>query len=192
MKFLAMCCGASERTGCTPCFNTCFGLQLGVSHPLVAVFRPLVESSNEKLAAVAADCYNQVALSDLDEHTKTVLTDVFVSWLEQRFRNKGKQEIEEMLVGALPDLTETQSGKDLIEIGVTKGEAKGEAKGKRESLLLFLEFRFKDVPQNVREALAAIGSADQLEALTRHALQVESLDDFDVTIGAPEATPSAG
>ena len=183
MKFLAMCCGASERTGCTPCFNTCFGLQLGVSHPLVAVFRPLVESSNEKLAAVAADCYNQVALSDLDEHTKTVLTDVFVSWLEQRFRNKGKQEIEEMLVGALPDLTETQSGKDLIQIGAKKGKAEGQ----HESLLLILEFRFKHVPETLRQALAVIQSSEQIDALTRHALQVESLDDFDVTTGAPEA-----
>ncbi|MEZ6130594.1 MAG: hypothetical protein R3C59_18055 [Planctomycetaceae bacterium] len=90
-----------------------------------------------------------------------MLTDVFVSWLEQRFRDKGKQEIEEMLVGALPDLTETQSGRDLIEIGMKRGEekgkaegkAEGEAKGKRDSLLLFLEFRFKDVPDTVRERL---------------------------------------
>lgn len=160
-------------------------------HPLVAVFRPLVESSNENLAANAAECYNQIAFSDLDERLKAVLTEVFVNWLEQRFRDKGKQEIEEMLVGALPDLTETQSGKDLIQIGFKKGEetgeVRGEAKGKRESLLLFLEFRFKDVPEAVREAVSLIQSSEHLDALMRHALQVDSLDDFDLSTGAPEA-----
>ena len=107
--------------------------------------------------------------------------------LEQRFSDKGKQEIEEMLGGALPDLTETQSGKDLIQIGVKKGKAEGKAEGKHESLLLILEFRFKDVPETVRQALAGIDSADHLAALTRHALQIDSLGDFDITTGAPEA-----
>jgi len=164
-------------------------------HPLAAVFRPLVEYSNENLAADAADCYNHIAFSDLDEGTKAVLADVFINWLEQRFRDKGKQEIEEMLVGALPDLTETQSGKDLIQIGIEKGEArgeargeaKGEAKGKLESLLLILEFRFRDVPEPVSQAVTAIQSSAHLDALIRHALEVNSLDDFDVTTGAPEA-----
>lgn len=158
-------------------------------HPLLAAFRPLIESNNENLAADAAECYNQIAHCDLDARTKAVLIDVFVSWLEQRFRDKGKQEIEQMLIGALPDLTETQSGKDLIEIGVEKGKAEGkaegEAKGKRESLLLFLEFRFQNVPKTLREAVVGIQSADHLAALTRHALQVDSLDEFDVTTGAP-------
>lgn len=92
-----------------------------------------------------------------------------------------------MLVGALPDLTETQSGKDLMQIGVQKGEQIGKAEGQRESLLLFLEFRFKDVPDPVRQALEGIDSADHLAALTRHALRIESLNDFDVTTGAPQA-----
>jgi hypothetical protein len=46
---------------------------------------------------------------------------VFVSWLEQRFRDKSKQEIEMLLLGALPDLRVTRSGKDLIHIGWLEG-----------------------------------------------------------------------
>jgi hypothetical protein len=32
----------------------------------------------------------------------------------QRFSDRGKEEIEAMLLGQLPDLRETQAGKDLI------------------------------------------------------------------------------
>jgi len=49
------------------------------------------------------------------------LLSIFVNWLEQRCNQLGKQEIENVLLGELPDLRDTQSGKDLIAIGNWKG-----------------------------------------------------------------------
>jgi hypothetical protein len=57
------------------------------------------------------------------------LISVFVDWLMQRFREPWKQEIENMILGKLPDLRETQSGRDLIAIGVEQGIERGIAKG---------------------------------------------------------------
>ncbi|HRA87608.1 MAG TPA: hypothetical protein PK992_06060, partial [Planctomycetaceae bacterium] len=110
----------------------------------------------------------------------------------QRFRTKGKKEIEEMLVGALPDLTETQSGRDLIQIGVEKGKAQGKAEGKaegkvegvvegkRESLLLILGIRFGAIPAKASKAISAIESASRLDELTRQALLVTAIDELQV------------
>lgn len=86
-------------------------------HPLSAVLQPVLLSSPKTLEENAQKYYHTIKSSDLDEQTKTTLLEVFVSWLEQRFKNKGKQEIEKMLLGDLPDLRETQSGKDLMPIG---------------------------------------------------------------------------
>jgi len=72
-------------------------------------------------------------------------------WLEQRFVKKGKTEIEKMLVGQLPDLRETQSGKDLIAIGVQEGTEKG----KRDSLMQILESRFGRLDSRLLEKIDA-------------------------------------
>ncbi|HQZ67924.1 MAG TPA: DUF2887 domain-containing protein, partial [Planctomycetaceae bacterium] len=48
------------------------------NHPLVSVFRPLTESRDKILEAEAADCYNQIVSSGLNQLTKGVLADVFV------------------------------------------------------------------------------------------------------------------
>lgn len=83
------------------------------AHPLVAVFQPLMQHDAENLEQDAAGCYNQIVSSGLDEPLRSVLLEVFINWLEQRFVEKGKAEIEKMLVGQLPDLRETQSGERL-------------------------------------------------------------------------------
>jgi len=54
---------------------------------------------------------------------------VFLDWLIQRFKDLGKKEIEQMLLGKLPDLRETQAGKDLIAIGLEQGIEMGELIG---------------------------------------------------------------
>jgi flagellar biosynthesis/type III secretory pathway protein FliH len=47
----------------------------------------------------------------------------------QRFSELAKKEIENMLLGQLPDLRDTQAGKDLIAIGVQEGVKEGIEKG---------------------------------------------------------------
>ena len=81
-------------------------------HPLVAVFWPLLAKTDAILERDAGPCYNLLQESDLPKPIRETLVNVFISWLEQRFHSKGKKEIEEMLLGKLPDLRDTQSGKD--------------------------------------------------------------------------------
>lgn len=95
-----------------------------------------------------------------------------------------------MLIGALPDLTETQSGKDLIAIGVQQGKAEGlvegkaegkvegKSEGKRDSLLMILQVRFGGVPETIHESVMAIGSTEHLGELIQQALQIESISEF--------------
>jgi len=98
-------------------------------HPLLALFQPLIEKDNKRLQDNAPQYYTQIEAFATDERLKAKLTGVFIDWLLQRFRTLGKTEIEKMLLGKLPDLRETQAGKDLIAIGVEQGIEQGELIG---------------------------------------------------------------
>ena len=91
-------------------------------HPLVAVFKPVLVTSDRTLEKEAVQYYRDIKYGELDDRCRTTLSEVFVSWLEQRLKTRGKKEIEAMLLGELPNLEETQSGKDLIRIGEIRGE----------------------------------------------------------------------
>ncbi len=94
-------------------------------HPLVAVFKPLLVTSEEVVEREAPDYYRAIKYSDLPADCKTTLLEVLVSWLGHRLTHKGKEEIEAMLLGQLPPLEETQLGKDLIKIGGQRGKEQG-------------------------------------------------------------------
>jgi len=99
------------------------------SSRLLALFQPLIEKDNKRLRDNAPRYYTQIEAFATDERLKAKLTGVFIDWLLQRFRTLGKTEIEKMLLGKLPDLRETQAGKDLIAIGVEQGIEQGELIG---------------------------------------------------------------
>lgn len=75
-----------------------------------------------------------------------------------------------MLVGQLPDLRETQPGKDLIAIG--------RAEGKAEWLLRLLEIRFGEVPGTLREGIQKVHSDQRIDSLYELALRITKLSDF--------------
>lgn len=91
-------------------------------------------------------------------------------------------------MGQLPDLRETQSGKDLIAIsvqegiekgiekGIQTGIEKGIEKGKRQSLVQVLEARFGPVDSALIEKVEMIKGAELLDKLFRRALSINSLD----------------
>lgn len=155
-------------------------------HPLVAVFYPVLAESTELLEKEAAGCYHLIKTSGLTAPLRSVLLDVFVSWLEQRFKNKGKQEIEEMLMGQLTDLRETQSGKDLIAIGIQEGIKEGikegievgELSAMRKAVALTLKSRFGELSQQLIDRLAEIRSVERLEQLQMLALEIRSIEQF--------------
>ena len=92
-----------------------------------------------------------------------------------------------MLVGELPDLEETQSGKDLIAIGEKRGEKRGEQRGRREgkregkiaSILVYLEAKYKQLPSEVQKALSTLSSSNA-DRLAAHLPRCKSLRDVIV------------
>jgi len=157
-------------------------------HPLVVVFQPVLADSEIVVEKEAARCYIALRSSELADEVKSVLLDVFVNWLEQRCRNKSKKEIEEMLLGELPDLRETRSGKDLIEIGRNEGKVvgklEGKLEGKIECLLVLLQSKFRRVNSELQERLSRISSAEELDKLYLHALNAGTMEEFEQNISS--------
>jgi len=103
-----------------------------------------------------------------------------------------------MLLGQLPDLRGTRSGKDLIEIGRNeglregiregkqeglregqlRGKMEGELRGKIEGLLMLLKGRFNHVEPELRQRIEAITSSEELSHLYLLALKVSSTEEF--------------
>jgi predicted transposase YdaD len=137
-------------------------------HPLVAVFKPLLAESEAALQRQAAEYFRVIRQSSLTAACKGTLEEVFVSWLEQRFKYKDKKEIETMLLGELPDLEETASGKDLIRIGEERGEKRGlelgeergEKRGLERAILALLTAQHGTVPATVQEKITKLTLAD--------------------------------
>lgn len=83
-------------------------------------------------------------------------------------KDKGKAEIETILLGELPELRETRSGKDLINIGRQEGI--------REAFLELLTGRFGQIDEGLRTRIEGIGSFEELEKLLLQVLTIESID----------------
>ena len=117
--------------------------------------------------------------SALTDTVKSTLLEVFVNWLELRLKHKGKKEIEKMLLGELPDLRETQSGKDLIQIGKEEGKIEGKIEGKREDLVRVLEKKFGKLPADTRQRIGQLDSVAKLEDLLLQALDAAGVDQLN-------------
>jgi hypothetical protein len=137
------------------------------AHPLVAVFKPLLISDDKMLQAEAGRYYRRITSGELETGVTRALREVFVSWLQQRFKTKRKQEIEVMLgLDDLPALEETESGKDLIRIGEERGIRMGEARGEEKAILLFLKAKFKTVPRSMRNKIQQLSAPHKEQLLT--------------------------
>jgi hypothetical protein len=110
------------------------------------------------------------------------LEEVFVSWLEQRLKHRHKKEIEVMLLGELPDLEETQAGKDLIRIG----EQRGLERGRQKTILAFIAARYGTVPAAIQERIAT-STADEAERLIQFLARCQSLDELARWLGVETA-----
>ena len=86
-------------------------------------------------------------------------------WLEQRFPQKGKREIEMMLLGELPELEETQSAKDLIRIGEKRGEKRGADLLLDRMVLSVPKSKFGVLPKSVQAHILALPRSDKEQFL---------------------------
>ena len=132
------------------------------THPLIAVFQPLLIQDDEILEREAGPCYTWIKHSPLPQPIKEVLLEVFLNWIEKRLSHKGKKEIEKMMLGQLPDLRDTQTGKDLIAIG--------KLEGKLEALIELIETRFGSATLELREQISKIDSIAEIDRVYRRSL----------------------
>lgn len=154
------------------------------SHPLVAAFKPLLLKDETSLEANAVRYYKIIKRSRLKTRIKRALLETFVSWLEQRFKNRTKQEVEAMLLGELPSLEETQSGKDLIRIGQERGRNEGFG----EAIEAFLLAKFGRIPKRLRGALNRL-TLPESQQLIQHLPHWDSLDDVEAWLKSERSSP---
>ena len=142
------------------------------NHPLVAVFQPVLLTNEETLEKNAAKYYNQIKTSNLTEPVKQTVLDVFVNWLEHRFKTMSKADIEKMLFGELADLRETQSGKDLIKIGKDEGVIEGQ----QEALIQILEAKFGTLVPDIRQRIEQTNDINKLKELLLQVLKADTIE----------------
>ena len=147
-------------------------------HPLVAVFQPLLAKHASALEQTAGGYFRRLKRSKLKKGVKEALEEVFMSWLGQRLPSRTKQEIEKMIIGELPELSETRMGKDLIEIGEKKGLEKGLEQGLVRAVMIVLERKRGRLTKALRKRIQTLGY-DQLCQLLAEAEALESLDPLD-------------
>ncbi len=157
-------------------------------HPLVSVFKPLLERNDDVLQQRAAEYYRNIKDSRLKAAEVNVLLDVFVDWLRQRQPQKSLKEIEMLLFGELTPLEETVSGKELIQIGVERGQkigvergkkigiATGEKTGSANIVIALLESKFARVPRTLQSRIHKLDVAT-LKALSGKLLTFERIQE---------------
>ncbi|MCY2990034.1 MAG: DUF2887 domain-containing protein [Planctomycetota bacterium] len=139
-------------------------------HPLVAVFQPLLAEGETDLEREAGGFYRTIKRSRLQQGVKETLAEVFVNWLGQRLPNRSKQEIENMLIGELPELVDTRMGRDLVKIGKEQGLV--------EAVVIVLEAKRGRLTKALRKRLQTLGGGP-LRQLLAEAATWDSLDPLD-------------
>jgi hypothetical protein len=118
--------------------------------------------------------FHIIKTSKLNRGVKEALEEVFLSWLIQRLPKRTRQEIEKMLVGELPELVETRTGRDLVKIGEERGRAEGLAK----AVVIVLEGKRGRLTKGLQQRIRKLTN-DQLCQLLSAADAWESLDPLD-------------
>lgn len=100
------------------------------THPLVLVFKPLLERSEAVLEKQVATHYKRLR-SRVPRRYFQTFEEVFVDWLMQRFKTRTPQEITAMFAELTP-IEKTVCGKELIGIGLQRGLQRGRTAGRKD------------------------------------------------------------
>ncbi len=77
-----------------------------------------------------------------------------------------------MMIGALPDLLDTQSGIELIQIGKREGKTERKTEGKIEGLLLIAESKFDSIDTDLRTCMCELKSSEEVDRLLLQVLKL--------------------
>ncbi|MFO7641896.1 MAG: DUF4351 domain-containing protein [Candidatus Competibacteraceae bacterium] len=142
-------------------------------HPLLAVFLPL-RADDRTLAEQAPAAWRR--LEALAAPEASVLLDVFLSWLLERYQGRTYEEIMHML-HVLTPLEETRAYQELVGIGEKKGRLEGRQEEALAILSKQLRRRFGELPA---WAVARLGQANaaQLEVWAERIFDAADLADL--------------
>ena len=104
------------------------------------------------------------------EHTK--LTDIVANVVQDRQRREEVSKMGRTIAQAL-----IEEGK---EIGMGIGVERGIIQTKQEDLIELIRFRFQGIRPEINDKIRSIQNADQLTALFRRALSVNSINELDI------------
>ncbi len=146
------------------------------ARPLVAAFAPVFEEDGAELEKRAAGLYRQITAGDLPHERIDALTQVFVSWLTERFRDRTQKEIAMIL--DLPSILETRAGREIYEEGIEQGIERGIERG----LVAIARRKFGDLDMGIVSRIEAL-NAEAAEALLLDLLEMKSLAEFRERLG---------
>jgi predicted transposase YdaD len=102
------------------------------NHPMVVVFKPLLEKDLNTLIKYSRKWYKQLKMSRLPKNVKGHFASAFFRWLSARFPELSGEEIIKMIeIESLPRFEETRAYQDLFGIAEKQGEKRGEKRGEK-------------------------------------------------------------
>jgi len=116
----------------------------------------------------------------LDPGQRSVLVDLLVKFIMQKFVELPYKELERMLI---KPLEQTRAGQELMDLGEIKGLEKGRVEGLHDAIRIVLLTRFPQVArQNVTRLMALLSYIHDIttvEILLQLAMQIDSLAAFE-------------
>jgi len=154
--------------------------------PLLSVLRPLVATSLEEVQREGPQWIQSIQqMPQLATHQRSLLVDLLVKFVMQRFVDLPYKELERML--KLTPLEQTRAGQELMELGEIKGREEGRVEGRGEGLhdaiRIVLATRFPDTSSDMMTRLMALLSYlydfETVEMLLQLAAQIDSYAAFE-------------
>ncbi len=148
------------------------------THPLNAVFHPLIEPREDVLEAEAVADLRLIRQSSFGDRDKEAMETVFLDWIQQRFKDRSQKEFEKMLIGELTPLEETRVAKEFIEMGkqiglregksqgLSQGIQTGQSQALQQAIAKVITARFREVPRTILSRAKNMQPEQQLELLS--------------------------
>lgn len=156
-------------------------------NPLAAALTALMKVSREGRPRQKQISLQQVAISDVDEARKFLLTNIIETYLTM---NTEEQEQFQQLL-ATPEATEARQMISIYEMrgreagreeGREEGREQGILIGKRDAMLKLMRAKFGALPHHVETEVLNIASEADLDALFERALSVNSLQAMELEV----------
>jgi len=170
--------------------------------PLLNVLRPLIATDVAEIERAGPQWVASIQqMPQLDAGQHSVLVDLLVKFIMQRFVELPYKELERML--KLTPLEQTRAGQELIELGEIKGREEGREEGRIEgrvegrveglhdAIRIVLLTRFphtsRDSVTRLMAVLSYIHDVEAVELLLQLATQTDSFADFEQKVLATAA-----